>query len=88
MPILKTDEQFFDIRLVDRNIKKGVAKEKDYEKYLKSLNDCEYNLELITKELIFDEFAVPKEEFEDSEEDSDEDSDEGIIDDPEESSEL
>lgn len=32
--------RLFDVRTVDRNIKKGLVTRKDYEKYLKSLNDA------------------------------------------------
>ncbi len=31
----------FDIRLVERNLKKGVIDQKDYEKFLKGLPDME-----------------------------------------------
>ena len=31
--------RLFDVRTVDRNIKKGLVTRKDYDKYLKSLSD-------------------------------------------------
>ena len=33
------DPRLFDVRTVERNIKRGLATRKDYEKYLKSLPD-------------------------------------------------
>ena len=70
MPIIRTDEQVFDIRLVDRHIMAKRIRQKDYDKYLKSLEDVEENSDYITAELIFDFLAEPKEETdEDSESD-------------------
>lgn len=37
------DERLFDQRVVERNIRAGLITRKDYEKYLKSLDDDEDN---------------------------------------------
>ena len=34
------DSRLFDVRVVERNIQKGVISRKDYEKHLKSLGDA------------------------------------------------
>jgi hypothetical protein len=54
MPIIKTEEQLFDLRLIQRNIQKGLIRQKDYERYVKSLADMTENAGYITKELILD----------------------------------
>lgn len=33
-------QRLFDVRTIERNIKKGLITRKDYEKHLKSLNDA------------------------------------------------
>ncbi|MBI2608475.1 MAG: hypothetical protein HYW47_02625 [Deltaproteobacteria bacterium] len=43
------DEKLFDIRLVEKNIAKGLITQDDFEKYLKSLKDEETN----AREVIF-----------------------------------
>lgn len=57
MPILITEEQMFDIRLLERNMKKGLFKDKDYQKFLKNLEDVADNADYIVKEIIFQELA-------------------------------
>ena len=37
------DDRLFDLRVVEKNIRAGVITRKDYEKYLKSLEDEEDN---------------------------------------------
>lgn len=37
------DERLFDLRVVEKNIRSGVISRKDYEKYLKSLEDDDDN---------------------------------------------
>lgn len=37
------DERLFDLRVVEKNIRSGVITRKDYEKYLKSLDDDDDN---------------------------------------------
>ena len=55
MALIKTEEQLFDVRLVERHIQKGMTSEKDFNSYLGKLPDLEENSEYISKELIFDE---------------------------------
>jgi hypothetical protein len=38
------DARLFDLRTVERNIKRGLITRKDYERYLKSLNDAAGNV--------------------------------------------
>lgn len=38
------DARLFDLRTVERNIKRGVITRKDYERYLKSLPDAGTNV--------------------------------------------
>jgi DNA primase large subunit len=51
--------RLFDRRVVERNIKKGLTTRKDYEKYLKSLDDKTTNI------------ASPEERIEDEPDDDD-----------------
>ena len=53
--------RLFDVRTVDRNIKKGLTTRKDYEKHLKALSD------------VADKTALPEVEPEDADEDADTD---------------
>jgi hypothetical protein len=39
MNITKDDSRFWDVRTVDRRVRKGLINRKDYEKHLKSLPD-------------------------------------------------
>jgi hypothetical protein len=53
--------RLYDRRVVERNIKKGLLNRKDYDKYLKTLNDTAANI------------ASPEERVEDAPDDDDED---------------
>jgi hypothetical protein len=55
--------RLFDVRTVERNIKKGVTTRKDYEKYLKSLQD------------VSDRVAPPESKIEDADDGDDDDLD-------------
>ncbi len=75
MPIIKTEDQIFDVRLAERHIDKGRTTKKEYQKYLKELENVEENAEFITADLIFeelrkdnDEEASVEEEIEEEEE--------------------
>ena len=37
------DERLFDLRVVEKNLRSGLISRKDYEKYLKSVEDDEKN---------------------------------------------
>lgn len=37
------DERLFDLRVVEKNLRSGLISRKDYEKYLKSVDDDEKN---------------------------------------------
>ena len=52
MAIIEREEQFFDVRLVERLMKKGLVKQKDYDKYLKNLADVEDEGEFISDDAI------------------------------------
>ena len=47
------DEKLFDIRLVEKNIAKGLITQDDYQKYLKSLKDDKAEV----KEVILNKFS-------------------------------
>ena len=36
----KKDESLFDIRVVERNIRRGLITKEEYEQYLESVEDC------------------------------------------------
>ncbi len=38
------DARLFDVRIVERNIKRGIITRKEYERFLKSLNDAAANV--------------------------------------------
>jgi hypothetical protein len=59
--------RFFDRRVVERNIKKGLITRKDYDKHLKALNDTAANI------------ASPEERALDAHDDDDDD----IVEEPE-----
>ena len=61
MATIKKDEQLYDTRLVDRNVRNGLIKVKDFEKYLKSLENSEGNSEYIHADDIFEELRGPEE---------------------------
>lgn len=43
MPKSEFDERLFDLRVVEKNLRSGLISRKDYEKYLKSVEDDEDN---------------------------------------------
>jgi len=52
MDVIKTEDQIFDVRLIERHIKKGLITRKDCDRYLKSLSDSNENMEMISFESI------------------------------------
>jgi hypothetical protein len=58
MPLIKTDEQLFDIRLLERHLTKGQITQKDYDAYLKNMDSVEDNADYVTADLIFDELKT------------------------------
>ncbi len=55
---IRTQDQLFDLRVVDRLIKKGLTSKKDYEKFLKALPDVADNAESIDVSLGGEEDAA------------------------------
>lgn len=53
MPRNDRPEQMFDIRLVERHIAQGITNRKDYEQYLRQLQDMKENAEVMPKNLFF-----------------------------------
>lgn len=70
MPIIKTPEQIFDVRLQEHHLSKKLIKEKDIKKFIKNLPDVGDDYEMITKEMIFDELKPEEPEELDVEEES------------------
>jgi hypothetical protein len=64
MTITRDDPRFWDVRLLERRLRKGQISKKDYEKYLKSLPDA------ADKQAPIDLAAVDDEGIEDDFDDS------------------
>jgi hypothetical protein len=64
MTITRDDPRFWDVRLLERRLRKGQISKKDYEKYLKSLPDA------AEKQAPIDLAAVDDEGIEDDLDDS------------------
>jgi hypothetical protein len=54
MTTISKPEQIYDVRLVDRHINSGKISRKDYEAYLRLLNDMADNVEIVPKDSLFD----------------------------------
>jgi hypothetical protein len=76
------NEQLFDVRILERNLQKGLITQEEYEKHLADLDDAEENAAVIEAEFVEgvldedeDEEGEEEEEEEEAEE-SDDDTDE------------
>jgi hypothetical protein len=78
---MKSDEEvkaakLFDVRTIERNIRKGLTTRKDYEKYLKSLPDAAEKAATVDSLAAADEnddLLEDDEDLDDEDEDEDED---------------
>ncbi|MBI4403670.1 MAG: hypothetical protein HY537_05900 [Deltaproteobacteria bacterium] len=64
------DTKFFDRRIVERNIAKGLIKEAEYKETLKKLPDDEPNAVWVEVETLEAELPEPEETFEEEDEES------------------
>lgn len=81
MPIIKTPDQIFDVRLQNHHLDKKLISPKDIQKFNKELPDVSENYDLITKEMIFEELRP--DEPEEIEEDAIEEEEEIEVEEPE-----
>jgi hypothetical protein len=68
----KTSPRLFDVRTIDRNIRKGLTTRKDYDKYLKSLPDIAEKAaptETGSVDLDDDDFDDEDDDFDDEDDD-------------------
>jgi hypothetical protein len=54
MTTISKPEQIFDVRLIERHVNKGKISRKDFEQYLKQLPDASDNVEVISRDVLFD----------------------------------
>jgi hypothetical protein len=83
---MKSDEEvkaakLFDVRTIERNIRKGLTTRKDYEKYLKSLPDAAEKAATVDSLAAADENDDLLEDDEDLDDDEDEDDEDEMKDD-------
>ncbi len=68
------NEQLFDVRILERNLQKGLITQEEYEKHLADLDDAEENAAVIEAEFV--EGVLDEDEEEEEAEESDDDTDE------------
>jgi hypothetical protein len=67
------NERLFDVRILERNLSKGLITQQEYEKYLDDLDDAEENAAVIEAEFVEGVLdADDEEEGEESQDESDE----------------
>ncbi|MCC6157693.1 MAG: hypothetical protein IT350_06535 [Deltaproteobacteria bacterium] len=55
--VIKSREQLFDVRMIERNRVKGLVSDADYKAWQKSLKDAGDNAEYLSAEVFFEEAA-------------------------------
>lgn len=55
--VIRTREQLFDVRMIERNRAKGLISDADYKAWQKSLQDSGANAEYLAAEVFFEEAA-------------------------------
>lgn len=68
-------ERLFDVRVLERNLQKGLITEEEYEKHLADLEDVEENATVIEAEFVEGVLDEDEDEDEETEEETEEEDD-------------